>query len=707
MAGRFSVEAIFTAVDRMSKPVARMEGRVARMSRSMAKNLGAVNAVTSKIAGGLRRVGVAAAAGGFIAGAAIKNVVDSGAAFEQAITNVGAVSLRARDEIAALEKKALELGASTKFTATEVAQGMELMAKAGFSDPAILGGIEGVLAAAAAGGIEIAETANIVSNVLKGMGLDVERDAGRVADVLAVASSKTNSSIGSIGESMKNVSAVAKQFGISFKDTVTSVALLQDVGLDASTAGSAFATMLTKMAKPSKALQRQMDEMGVSFRKSNGDMKALPVVLSEISKAAKESGGNMDTAAFFADLVGLRGQKAAISLKNLAESGKFAELSKALKDVKGKAAEMAGIRMDTFTGDMLKFGAAADAVKITLFDMEKGPLRGLIQGMTKWIDKNKEVITSGILEFIQSLVDNGPAIAKWASIIARGVGAFLAVAAAVKVASVAAAAFNFIVAANPFVLFALAVIAAVALIVAFWPEISAFFTRMWEGIKEIGGSIVGSIGDLLTAAWEPIKAFLVAAGEFYVGIWVFAIEALRPIWAPFLAFIANVAERVVDFFRPVGEFFTEMWEGLGEIGTFAIEKVSSAFKKVSAAVMGFFAPVGVFFTNLWEGIVSGFQSAIAPIMSSLKWVRDKFGAVRTAGASVLEGNDTESATAGFSAAPAAQVSSPQESIARSFSENVQTNRSELTIRDESGRAEQTGGEPLFSSGIVLESQASF
>jgi TP901 family phage tail tape measure protein len=298
-------------------------------------------------------------------------VIDGGSSFEQAITNVGAVSLMTRGEVYDLEKAALQLGKTTKYSATEVAGGMELMGKAGFTNAQILKGIPSLLAAAAAEGAEFEETAGTISNTLKGMGLEVS-EAGKVADVLTLASARTNSSITSLGESMKNVSPVARQFKIPMEHAVTAVALLQDVGLDASEAGTATATMLTKLAKPTADVAAKMASLGVKFQDANHNMLPLPQVLAQFDKAAKKSGGNMKTVAFFADLVGLRGQKAALNLQELFKTGKFSQLAKELENASGKAEEMASIRMDTFQGDLKLLGNTVDDVKIALFDTQTG-----------------------------------------------------------------------------------------------------------------------------------------------------------------------------------------------------------------------------------------------------------------------------------------------------------------------------------------------
>lgn len=403
MAGKFTLEAVFRAVDKMSGPVGRMASGLDRFQKKVAKGLSDLDASVSKVTGSLRAMATVAAVVGTAAGAVALNIGKTGADFEQAITNVGAVSLMTRDQIGDLEKKALELGASTKFSATEVAGAMEMMGKAGFTNAEILGGVGGILSAAAAEGAELAETASNISNVLRGMGLATS-DSARVADVLTLASARTNSSISSLGESMKNVAPIARQLGVPLEDTVSMVANLQNVGLDASEAGSALATMLTKLSAPSKDVAAQMHAMGVSFQDAKGNMLAPTKVLEQLVKAGKKAGGNMKQVAFFADLVGLRGQKAALNLKDLFEKGDVTSLTDELMHAAGSAEKMAGIRMDTFLGDIEQLGGSVDSLKIALFSTQSGPLRDVVKGMREWLDANQEFIVSGIVDFIKSAI---------------------------------------------------------------------------------------------------------------------------------------------------------------------------------------------------------------------------------------------------------------------------------------------------------------
>lgn len=440
MAGRFSIDAVFRAIDRYSAPVRRMQASTDRFARAASVNLKEVNKVTGDIHNGLVKLGTAAIAAGAALGTVAHNIIRTGAEFDQQMAAVGAVSLMTRDQIKELEDKARELGATTKFSATEVAAGMELMGKAGFENKDVIAGIEGVLAAAAAEGAELAETAGHISNVLKGMGLEA-RESGRVADVLALASARTNSSISSLGESMANVSSTARQFNIPLEQVVGSVALLQDVGLDASVAGSALNTMLTKLATPTDKAKEAMRKLHVEFEDAKGNMLPLTDVFANLMQAADRSKGNMDQVAFFAELVGLRGQKAAQNLADLFRSGKAGKLFAELQKAKGKAEEMAKIRMDTFLGDVEQLSGAVDDLKISIFDMNRGPLRDVVQGMTKWIEANKGVITSKLQEYIDGTVEKLPQILKWTERIGKAVVVFYAIAAAVKVAKVATEAY--------------------------------------------------------------------------------------------------------------------------------------------------------------------------------------------------------------------------------------------------------------------------
>lgn len=480
MAGRFSVETVFKAIDKVTAPISRMQQRVGKFTRTAGRGVRKLNRAVDSTWRGLKKIGQAALVSGAIISGAAANVIGAGADFEQSITNVGAVGLQTRAQIAPLEQMALDLGRTTKFTATQAADAMEVLARAGFNTQQILKTTPAVLSAAAASGLEIAEVAGHVSNVLKGMGMEMSQ-ATRVADVLTLASARTNSTIGSLGESMKNAAATARKLGVPLEDVVASVALLQDVGLDASVAGSAVNVMLTKMATPSAKIQKVMRRLNISFADAEGNMKALPDVIADINKASKAMGGNFNQVAFLAELVGLRGQKAASNLADLFETGKLQALTAELQDAAGAADKMASLRMDTTRGSLLLLGSAVDAVKVKIFSMNNGPLKQLIDNLTAWVSANEDVIATRITEFITGIVENLPTIVKWMKRIGVALVAFVAFTAVLKTLIGILTLVNLVMAANPITLIVLGVIAAIAAFTALvvWvDEVAAAFDKM-------------------------------------------------------------------------------------------------------------------------------------------------------------------------------------------------------------------------------------
>ena len=586
MAGRFSVEAIFKAVDRVTRPVKRMQNRVGKFTRSMSRGFFRANRAVNGFARNIKRAGLVAVASFALITAGMINVLGAGANFEQAIVNVGAVSLQTRNQIASLEKQALDLGRTTKFTATQAANAMEVLARAGFNTQEILSATPAVLNAAAASGLEIAEVADIVSNSLKGMGLEISQ-AANVADVLALASSRTNSTIGSLGESIKNVASTARQLNVPFEEVVASVALLQDVGLDASVAGSAFNVMLTKMAAPSVGLQKKMRRLGISFKDTKGNMLPLPAVLNQLSIASKKVGGNFDQVAFLAELVGLRGQKAAANLSKLFETGKIEKLTSELKNAAGSAKKMADIRMNTVNGSLLLLSSAVDAVKVKIFGLNSGPLKDTIDKMTAWVSANEDLIASNIGNFIGDVIDNLSNIVKWIKRVAIGLAVFISFAAILKIIVGVMTLVNLVMAANPITLVILGIVALIAVLTAvvFW----------WDGVKS---AIMGLSG--------PIKALAIIIA-FLMG----------PI-----TLLITVATLIIAHWEPIAAFFINLWDGIVNVFNSAIDGVLNILNKLTNSpaarlFKSIWEPIGNFFTNLWSGIVSVFNSAIDLISSAI------------------------------------------------------------------------------------------
>lgn len=622
----------------------------------------------------LKKTGTSAAAMGAVGAAALYKIGSAGADFEEAISAVGAVGLQTRDQIADLEKEALRLGSTTKFTATEAANAMETMARAGFSNQEILAGVGGVLDAAAASGLEIAEVANHVSNALKGMGLEVTdaatgmSNATRVADVLALASSRTNSSIGSLGESLKNVAGTASDLGMSIEDTIGAVALLQDVGLDASVAGSALNTMLTEIAAGSTEVSKRAKD-------AHGNMRSFPELLAIISDEAAKSGGNMDRVAYLADLVGLRGQKAATNLAKLFDSGKVASLTDELNKAAGSAQKMAELRMDNLKGDLTLLESAVDGVKVALFNLESGALREVVQGWTKWVDANKDLITSKAAEYMVWLRKNQEDIVKWLKRIGYFLAVFYALSAAVKVATLALVVYNGVAKTVVGTKKALALAGAVYTAVTKSATAATLASAVASKVAALGMlkflGVIGLVGAAIAAVVAALDQLLKLVDE--VGGWGGLWEGVKSTFTQG-SFFAGVDEHMNKQARERAKGAAAREAATGgvasEIGAIGTEGFMKGILDQIPALEKDLGGVG-------EIGGSAFMQSIIDTMPGLQAELDRLNVPRIV---------IEHQAVGGSDPGVAQMVSPSERVAHSISETTATTKAEVTVKAPPGSA---------------------
>lgn len=399
------IKTVFKAVDEITRPLKQMQSRIGRFSDNSARKLGMMNKRLKSINQSMTAFGKQAAVAGAAVGAASAVVVRAGMGFEQAITDVGAVGLKTRAEIKPLEDLALKLGKTTEFTATQAANAMEVLARAGFNTTQIIDTVPSVLNAASASGLEIAEVADHVGSALKGMGLEMNQ-ASRVANVFGLVSSMTNTTIGTLGESMSKVSSTARLVGVSLEEATVGVALLQDVGIQASEAATAMARMFQKISKPSTEANKMMRKLGISFKDTKGDMLTFEGVIEQFSKASKQIPGNLDKVAFFTELVGQRGAKAAVNLAQMYDTGRVSKFIGAANNARKEVETMSKLRLDTVRGRFTLLQSAIDGVQQALFGLRSGQIKEAIDNITAFISDNQANIVEKINAAVGKLVDN-------------------------------------------------------------------------------------------------------------------------------------------------------------------------------------------------------------------------------------------------------------------------------------------------------------
>nr|DAL84527.1 MAG TPA: minor tail protein [Caudoviricetes sp.] len=315
------------------------------------------------------------------------------------MSNVAAISGATGDDLKSLTDKAKEMGAKTKFSATESAEAFSYMAMAGWKTTDMLEGIEGIMNLAAASGEDLATTSDIVTDALTAFGLSA-KDSTHFADVLAQASSNANTNVGLMGETFKYVAPVAGALGFSAEDCATAIGLMANSGIKASQAGTSLRSIITRMAKPTKDVQGAMDALGVSLTNSDGSMKSLNEIMVELRKGF--AGLTADQKAQMAATLG--GQEAMSGLLAIvnASDEDFASLTDSIANCDGAAQKMADTMNDNLSGQITILKSGLEGLAISLYEEMATPLKNVVKVAQEMVQGLQEAFNDGGLD---ALVD--------------------------------------------------------------------------------------------------------------------------------------------------------------------------------------------------------------------------------------------------------------------------------------------------------------
>ena len=371
------------AVDKASgsiKKVAHAFSSLKRINKSVNRTLAGVNVrmaavgqTMRKTSNSLNRTGrkltrnVTAPIG--LAGAAI---LRTGYNFDKSMNKVAAITGtviggKVTPQFKALRSEARRLGSSTERSATEAADAMAILGRAGFKTSEILKTTKDVLSLSTASGQELAFTADVMSKTIRGFGLEANQSQ-RVADVLADVTRKTNIDLETLSETFKDAAPIAKTYGMSLEQTAALTGLLGDVGIQGSKAGTTLKAMMLKLATPTAKAQKVMQSLGVSVNLQNGKMKDLGRVLTELGPGLGKLNKNKQLEALN-ELFGLRGIAGASALMSKAmKDGKnpVATLTKLLKGSTGAAKEMRDIMLGGSVEAVTNFKSALESLSITI-----------------------------------------------------------------------------------------------------------------------------------------------------------------------------------------------------------------------------------------------------------------------------------------------------------------------------------------------------
>lgn len=580
------------------------------------------------------------------AGAAI---VKMSSTFESAMSKVQAISGATGDDLVALNKKAQELGATTVFSASEVANGMTEMAKAGWNSQQIIAGMEGVLNAASASGENLASVSTIVADAVTGFGMEA-KDATRIADLLTQAANAGTIDINDLGESFKYIAPIASSMGFNIEEVTTAISAMSMAGIKGSQAGTSLRTMLARMVKPTDKVAEAMDELGINITNDDGSFKSLNKIVAEMRGTF--SGLTDDQKAYYATtLAGQEGMSGLLSLLNLTQE-EYDEIAASMENAGGVAKETADVMLNNLTGQITILKSALEGLAIQFGEIILPYLKRFVEWVQKLVEKfqalnpeQKEQIVkwAGIAAAI------GPALFAIGKI-STGIGGlftafsklsggFKAVAAGGKAGAGVLSKLGGALAG---------ITGQIAAVVAVVAVLAAAFVNLWKNNEEFRNKII-AIWDEVKAKFEEFGQGIVdrlnALGFDFENI----VEVLKALWDGFCNFLAPVFEgafnivssvlgTVLDVITGILDVFIglftgnweQLWTGIKEIFIGVWNGIIGVLQSLGNTLIGVFDTICGWFGTTWEETWSSIKEFFVGVWESIStWFSETIDNIST------------------------------------------------------------------------------
>lgn len=550
------------------------------------------------------------AAGGAIAaglGFAVKTAAD----FDAQMSRVGAIAGATGADLEAMRQTALQLGASTSKSATEVAQGMELMAAKGYDANQVIAAMPGVIAAAEASGEDMALVADTVASALNSFGLAAS-DASRVADVLAMSANTSAAGVEDLQYAFKYAAPVANSLGISLEQLAAATGIMADNGMKGEQAGTTLRAALLRLTDPPKEAKAALDALGVSVTDAQGNFLPFDQIIGQLAAST----ANMTNAQKAQTLSTIFGTEAMTGMLSLITAGpeKFRALTTELQNSSGASAQAAAQMKDNLTGSMQELQGAVETLQISFGSALAPAIRSVadaISGIVNWFNQ--------LSPEAQKFIAIGAALTAGLLILAGAVGFLVA-----GLGALAAAEWAVILPVAGVIAGITAIIAVVtALAVAIyqnWDQIKAYTLNVWNDIVgvlqsawnwivSIFQSVWNVIGPIVTAGWNAIVSIFTAVWETIKTLISSAWEIIKTIFSAAFLFVYNL---VTGRWDEIGKVFSAAWEKIKSIISGAWEKIkslwSNAFNTIKNAAISGWNIVRDVFTNAWNGITNFFAS---------------------------------------------------------------------------------------------------
>ncbi|MFC0991332.1 phage tail tape measure protein [Pasteurella multocida] len=483
-----SANRALTEQNRQLKRNADTQARLNKARSSYDKTL----SMRDKISGGAMKAGLAS---GAILGAEVA-MLKPAMEFEKSFSKVQALTrldkVKDAETIKALRDQAINLGATTAFSSSEVADAQGYLAMAGFTPEQIQASLKSVLNTALASGVDLARVSDVASDISSGFKIPAS-EMGRVADVLTLTFTTSNTSLETLYETMKEGGPIMTSLGQSFESSAAMAGLLGNVGIKGSSAGTALKNIGLNMIN-----NKQLKKLGVQVQDAKGNMRQIPEILADIKKKTDKM-GTAQRSNVIKNIFGKIPVAAAMELISQAD-GALQNYENSIKNASGTVDKVSQTMADNLSGDIKSLLSAKEALGISIFDQNNTLLRGftaslteMLRGMNEWIKANPALAKTifKLITFTALFLGGlstlglilvtiiGPLAATKLAFTVLGIKGFGAIGLLTKGLGL----LKMAIMANPLGLFITAVIAGALLIYKYWDQVRAFFGGFWQGLK--------------------------------------------------------------------------------------------------------------------------------------------------------------------------------------------------------------------------------
>lgn len=563
--------------------------------------------------------------------AAVKTAAD----YESAMSNVQAITGATGDDFKKLTQLGKDLGASTAWSAQECAEAMQYTGMAGWTAKKNIDGLKGILDLASASGTDLARTSDIMTDAISAFGYKAS-DSAKFADVMTKACTSANVSVDTLGESYKYCGAICGTMGYSIDEITTSLAVMGNMGIKSSQAGTTLKNAISNMAAPTKNMKAAMDDLGISIVNQDGSMKSWGDVIKNLQGSFK--GLTQDQQAAYAkQLFGKESMAGMLAIINTSTSD-YNALADSIKNSGGAANDAAQTQLNNLNGQLTLLKSALEGAAITIGDKLLPYIKnavGWVQKATDWFNGLSDAQVSMIMKFAGIAAAIGPALlifGKLVSTVGKVYSTFGMVTGAIAKAS---GVIGLITSPAGIVIAVLAGVAAAAfLIIKNWdkvkpvvmkvkdafvgvmPTIKQAITNGISAIMPIITTLISTFKEVLPKAINVAKSVIAAIAPVIKTV-VNTISTIAPIIAktfvsvaqkltPVVKTIANVVKAAIPVigklfvaaFTFVGKTITKVMPAIKKIATtigsvlvFAVKKVSPIVKKMATVFSLVFSKV--------------------------------------------------------------------------------------------------------------------